>query len=57
MRQEDLLLYIDAIVAARGLEISPGEYPTVAITNFGDRVMREQERIELALPEIIDQTK
>ncbi len=57
MRQDDILLYVDAIVAARGLEISPGEYPTVAITDFGNRVMREQERIELALPEIADQTK
>jgi ATP-dependent DNA helicase RecQ len=57
MRQDDLLLYIDAIVAAGGMEISPGEYPTVAITDLGDRVMREQERIELALTAIADQTK
>lgn len=51
MKQDDLLLYIDALTAAGCLRISPGEYPTVSITDLGDRVMREQERIELALPE------
>ncbi len=49
MRQDDILLYIDALGAARCLRVSPGEYPTISITEFGDRVMREQERIELAL--------
>jgi ATP-dependent DNA helicase RecQ len=51
MRQDDILLYIDALCAARCLTVSPGEYPTVSITEFGERVMREQERIELALAE------
>jgi ATP-dependent DNA helicase RecQ len=51
MRQEDILLYIDALCAAGCLRVSPGEYPTVAITELGDRVMREQERIQLAIPE------
>jgi ATP-dependent DNA helicase RecQ len=49
MRQDDILLYIDALSAARCLRVSPGEYPTISITEFGDRVMREQEQIELAL--------
>jgi ATP-dependent DNA helicase RecQ len=49
LRQDDILLYVDALVAARCLRISPGEYPTISITELGDRVMREQERIELAL--------
>ncbi|MGI9166636.1 MAG: RecQ family ATP-dependent DNA helicase [Pyrinomonadaceae bacterium] len=56
MRHDDILLYIEAMVAARCLHISPGEYPTVSITELGDRVMREQERIELALPKLSDQT-
>jgi uncharacterized protein YpbB len=51
MRQDDILLYIDALCAARCLRVSPGEYPTVSITELGERVMREQERIELALTE------
>ncbi len=51
MKQDDLLLYIDALCAAGCLGVSPGEYPTVSITNLGERVMREQERIELAIPE------
>jgi ATP-dependent DNA helicase RecQ len=49
MRQDDILLYIDALCAARCLRVSPGEYPTVSITELGERVMHEQERIELAL--------
>ncbi|MGH9907564.1 MAG: RecQ family ATP-dependent DNA helicase [Pyrinomonadaceae bacterium] len=49
MRQDDILLYIEALIAARCLRISPGEYPTVSITELGSRVMREQEQIELAL--------
>ena len=51
MRQDDILLYIDALCAARCLRVSPGEYPTISITEFGDRVMREQEQIELELTE------
>ncbi|MGI9065098.1 MAG: RecQ family ATP-dependent DNA helicase [Pyrinomonadaceae bacterium] len=51
MRQDDILLYIDALCAAACLQVSPGEYPTVSITELGNRVMREQERIELAIPE------
>jgi ATP-dependent DNA helicase RecQ len=50
MKQDDILLYIDALIAARCLRITPGEYPMVLITQLGDGVMRERERIELALP-------
>jgi ATP-dependent DNA helicase RecQ len=50
MRQEDLLLYIDLLVAARCLELTSGFYPTISITERGDAVMRERERVELALP-------
>jgi ATP-dependent DNA helicase RecQ len=49
MRQDDILLYIDALCAARCLRVSSGEYPTISITDLGERVMREQERIQLAL--------
>ena len=51
MRQDDILLYVDALCAAGCLRVSQGEYPTVSITESGERVMREQERIELALTE------
>jgi len=50
MRQDDLITYIDALVTARCLRLSAGTYPTVSITNLGERVMREQEQIELSLP-------
>jgi len=49
MRQEDLLACIDALLNAGCLRISGGTYPTVSITELGERVMREQARIELAL--------
>lgn len=52
MRQDDILIYIDALVRTRCLRVSPGEYPKVSITELGDRVMREQEQIELPLPAI-----
>jgi len=51
MRQEDLLVFIDALLAAGCLRLSAGAYPTVSITDLGERVMREQERVELALGE------
>ncbi|MGH9881959.1 MAG: RQC domain-containing protein, partial [Pyrinomonadaceae bacterium] len=50
LRQDDLLLHIDALLAAGCLRISGGEYPIVSVTELGERVMREQERVELALP-------
>jgi ATP-dependent DNA helicase RecQ len=49
MRQDDILLYIDALCAAGCLRVSSGEYPTISITELGERVMREQEKIQLAL--------
>jgi len=51
LRQDDLLLEVNALVAAGCLRVTPGQYPTVDITELGGRVMREQERVELALPE------
>ena len=51
MRQEDILLYLDALCVSGCLQVSAGEYPTVSITELGDRVMREKEQIELAIPE------
>lgn len=49
--QEETLAYIDALCAAGCLRVSAGAYPTVSVTELGGRVMREQERIELALSE------
>lgn len=50
MLQDEIHLYVDALIAARCLKVKGGAYPTVSTTDLGDRVMREQERIELALP-------
>ncbi|HVF49683.1 MAG TPA: RecQ family ATP-dependent DNA helicase [Pyrinomonadaceae bacterium] len=50
MTQEEILLYIDALVSAGCLAVAPGTYPTVALTSFGGEVMREREQVKLALP-------
>ena len=50
MTQDELELYVDALISASCLKVKPGAYPTVSTTDLGDRVMREQERVELALP-------
>jgi ATP-dependent DNA helicase RecQ len=49
MRQEDVMTLIDALVSANCLRVSAGAYPTIAITELGEKVMREQETVELAL--------
>lgn len=49
MRQEDILLYIESLCGAKCLRVKPGTYPTIAITELGERVMREQEQILLPL--------
>jgi len=54
MRQEDILLYIDALLSGGCLRVSGGSYPTVSITELGERVMREQEKVELALASSIE---
>ncbi len=49
MRLEELLILIDSLVAAECLKLSGGNYPTVSITDLGERVMREQAQVELRL--------
>ena len=50
MAQDELQLYIDALINARCLRVKGGAYPTISTTELGDRVMREQEQVTLALP-------
>ena len=50
MAQDEILLFIEALVSARCLSVTKGQYPTVSITEFGNRVMLERERVELTLP-------
>src|SRR6185436_10539470 len=52
MAQDELEAYIDALVDARCLRVKPGAYPTISTTELGDRVMREQELVELVLPTV-----
>ncbi|HYY95173.1 MAG TPA: RecQ family ATP-dependent DNA helicase [Pyrinomonadaceae bacterium] len=53
MTQDEILLYVDALVAAGCLHVTGGAYPTVAITQLGNEVMRERETVRLALPSFI----
>ena len=50
MAHEELELYIDALIEAGCLKVIGKQYPTVSTTELGDRVMREQQQVELALP-------
>jgi ATP-dependent DNA helicase RecQ len=50
MTQDEILLYVDALVAAGCLHVTAGAYPTVAITQAGGEVMRERDTVRLALP-------
>jgi ATP-dependent DNA helicase RecQ len=50
MPHDEIQRYVDALISGRCLMVKPGAYPTVSNTELGDRVMREQERIALALP-------
>jgi len=49
MANDELETYIDALITSGCLKVKGGAYPTISTTEFGDRVMREQERVELAL--------
>src|SRR5215203_2598516 len=50
MANDELEVYVDALVEAKCLRVKPGAYPTISTTEIGDRVMREQELIALVLP-------
>jgi ATP-dependent DNA helicase RecQ len=49
MTQDELLMYIDALIVAGCLDVTSGAYPTVQITNLGQEVMRERAQVELIL--------
>ncbi|HKG12762.1 MAG TPA: helix-turn-helix domain-containing protein, partial [Pyrinomonadaceae bacterium] len=54
--QDEILLYVDTLVAAGCLQVTPGAYPTVALTQAGGEVMRERETVLLALPALRQNT-
>src|SRR5438105_294688 len=53
MTQDEILLYVDALVAAGCLHVTGGAYPTVSITQSGGEVMRERASVLLALPALV----
>src|ERR687893_1945121 len=50
MTQEEILLYVDALVSAGCLHVTGGAYPLVELTEAGAEVMRERAEVRLALP-------
>ena len=50
MRQDELLHYIEKLTLNSCLRLSTGAYPTITITESGERVMRQQEELLLDLP-------
>ena len=50
MTQDEILLYVDALVAAGCLYVTSGAYPTISLTPAGGEVMRERETVQLRLP-------
>ena len=50
MLHDEIQIYVDALIKASCLKVKGGAYPTVSTTDLGDRVMREQQQITLALP-------
>jgi ATP-dependent DNA helicase RecQ len=52
MTQDEILLYVDALVAAGALSVTGGNYPTISITALGNDVMHERASVELALPSV-----
>lgn len=51
MQHDEIMLIIEALVSARCLSVSKGQYPTVSITELGNAVMLEKEMVQLSLPE------
>jgi ATP-dependent DNA helicase RecQ len=54
MTQDEILLYVDALVAAGCLHVTGGAYPTISVTQPGAEVMRERETVRLGLPALFD---
>ncbi len=50
MTQDEILLYVDALVAAGCMHVMGGAYPTVSLTQLGGEVMRERAAVQLRLP-------
>src|ERR1044071_3179145 len=50
MTQDEILLYVDALVAAGCLHVTGGAYPTISLTQPGSEVMRERASVQLRLP-------
>jgi RecQ family ATP-dependent DNA helicase len=48
--QDEILLYVDALVAAGCLHVTGGTYPTISLTQEGGEVMRERASVQLRLP-------
>src|ERR1041384_4639000 len=49
MANDELEVFVDALIEARCLRVKGGAYPPISTTELGARAMREQERVQLVL--------
>ena len=50
MTLDELKVWVEALIKARCLTVSTGEYPLISLSELGDDVMRERKGIELTVP-------
>lgn len=50
LSQDEVIAFVDALINAECLKAGTGTYPTIFITQLGEDVMRERQKIELMLP-------
>jgi len=48
MAEDEVQIYVEALIEANCLQVRGGAYPTISTTPLGDRVMREQEKISIS---------
>jgi uncharacterized protein YpbB len=49
LSQEEVVMFVDALIKAECLKATGGAYPTIFITKLGEDVMRERQQVELLL--------
>jgi len=51
MTQDDITIYVKALIQADCIAVGRGQYPTVSLTDFGREVMMDRADVALDLPE------
>jgi ATP-dependent DNA helicase RecQ len=51
MTQDDITVYVKALIQAGCIAVGRGQYPTVSLTDFGREVMMDRAEVALELPD------